>query len=82
MGAPTNILMRLLFLGALLALSACASDDSADITIQGVDPVQTDSDVAPDASLQPEPIQPPVGTAEGGTVEPEATLQPQSDDIP
>ena len=47
--------MRFVGLACLLALGACAPDDGpADVTVEGVDPVQTDGDLAPDAELAPE----------------------------
>lgn len=75
--------MRALCLASCLVLAACASDEPAsgpaDVTIEGVDPVQTDGDLAPDATLQADPVTPPTpGTAVGGTMEPEATLQPDT----
>ena len=71
--------MRALGLAVLLTLAACSSDEPADVTLDGVTPTQTDGDLAPDATLQADPVTPPTpGTATGGTMEPETTLQPNT----
>ena len=58
--------MRYALLTVTLSLAACASDEP-DVVLDGVDPVQTDDDLAPDALDAP-----------GGTLEPDATLQPSA----
>lgn len=71
--------MRALLLAALL-VAGCADDPADSITIKGVDPVETDGDLAPDASLQPEgtDLAPEDDTTPDATLQPEAGLQPDS----
>ena len=65
--------MRLIGLACLLALAACASDDGpADVTVEGVDPLQTDADLAPESELSPGSQ-----VAPAPRVAPEPTLQPE-----
>ena len=68
---------RLLFLAAL-ALAACGTgDESDDVTVQGVDPVESDADLAPDAGLQPGgELAPDADVTPEPDLEPDATLQP------
>ena len=49
--------MRYALLTVALSLSACASDEP-DVVIDGVDPVQSDADLAPDETLAPESLEP------------------------
>ena len=59
--------MRALLLFAALAFAACApADESDDVTVEGVDPAETDTDLAPDSDLQP-----------GGELAPEADTEPE-----
>ncbi len=71
--------MRYAMLTVALFLAACGSDEP-DIVIEGVDPVQSDGDLAPDATLAPAPpaLEDEAIGAPGGTLEPEATLQPSA----
>lgn len=63
----------------LLVLLAACADEPADLTIEGVDPVQTDQDLAPDATLQPETELAPIPeVAPEGTIQPQATLEPEN----
>ena len=69
---PHTLPMRsaLLLLTLTLGLAACAQhDDEADVTVQGVDPVQTDADMAPDTYVEPG----------GPTMAPDAPLAPEDD---
>jgi len=67
-------LLLLLF----LPLAACGGgDDEADVTIEGVDPVQTDPDMAPDSYVQPGGP----GLAPDAPLAPEDELQP-ADSLP
>lgn len=70
--------MRLLLLSAVLALAACGADEPV-TTIDGIDPVQTDGDLAPDATVQPGgDLAPEASTAPEPPLAPEQTLQPDS----
>lgn len=73
--------MRTVFLLAALTLAACGSNESASPTLDGVDPPQSDAELAPDATLQPEgdlapqpDVEPDPGLA------PDVTLQPDTSD--
>ncbi len=64
-----------------LGLAACAShDDEADVTVQGVDPVQTDGDMAPDTYVEPggPTLAPDVPLAPEDEVQPSDSLQPDA----
>ena len=71
--------MRYALLTVALSLAACAFDEP-DVVLDGVDPVQTDGDLAPDATLAPAPpaLDENALDAPGGTLEPDATLQPSA----
>lgn len=73
---------RALLLALVLPLAACGSDEEPVMTIDGVDPVQTDGDLAPDQTLEPEAsLEPEATTEPEPTLEPETTLQPDSVDV-
>ena len=66
---------RSLSLVALLALGACQAEGPPGPTLEGTDPVETDSDLAPDQTMEPNTELAPEPESEpGGTIEPEATL--------
>ena len=80
--------VRAVWLASALALSACGSDEPADVTVDGVDPVQTDTDLVPDTDPAPDdgalddaPLD--AGVTEPsldgpGEMAPNSTLQPGS----
>ena len=71
--------MRTLLLLAALAVAGCTDADPPGPTIEGVDPVQTDGDLAPDPTLQPTPeLAPEADVTPEPDLEPDATLQPDS----
>ena len=75
--------MRAFFLLAALALAACATDDSDEVTVEGVDPVETDADLAPDPTLQPEPsLAPEADLTPEPDLAPDPTVQPDSSGMP
>ncbi|PAP75553.1 hypothetical protein [Rubrivirga marina] len=78
--------MRALLLLAALAFVACAPDDeSDDVTVDGVDPAESDADLAPDPTLQPgnpglapeADVTPEPGLAPDPTVQPGSTGTPE-----
>ena len=71
--------MRALLFVAALAVAGCNDSGPPGPTIEGVDPVQSDGDLAPDPTLQPEPeLAPEADIAPEPNLEPGATLQPDS----
>ncbi len=75
--------MRTAFLVAMVALAGCADADPPGPTLEGVDPVQTDGDLAPDSDLEPTPdLAPERDIDPGAGLAPEATLQPDSSGTP
>ena len=69
-------LLLLAALAAPLAVAGCAepaADDPA-VTVDGVDPVQSDGDLAPDATVQPDStaLTPEADTRPRPTLRPEA----------
>ena len=67
------------FLVVALAVAGCNHDNPPGPTLEGVDPVQTDGDLAPDPTLQPEPeLAPEADITPEPDLEPDATLQPDS----
>lgn len=66
---------RVFLLALAFSLSACGSDEP-ELTIEGVDPVQTDGDLAPDQNLEPSSTLEPAAT-----LEPESTLEPDADSV-
>ena len=70
-----------LLLVLVLALAGCAEPDApAPTTIEGVDPVQADGDLAPNATLRSDgaALAPDAGVAPAPDLAPETTLQPDS----
>ena len=75
--------MRPLLLLAALALAPGCADpapEAADVTVDGVDPVQSDGDLTPDATLQPDStaLAPEADITPEPDLEPDAVLQPDS----
>lgn len=77
--------MRRLLLLAALALAACGTgDESGDVTVEGVDPAESDVELAPGPTLQPgDPgLAPEADVTPEPDLEPDATLQPDSSAAP
>ena len=77
--SPTSLSGRALLLAAALSFAGCADDNPPGPTLDGVDPVQTDEDLTPDAGLRPgTDIEPESDFAPEAGMPPEQTLQPDS----
>ncbi len=74
--ATIPLVGRAAALVAVLALAGCADADPPGPTLEGVDPVQSDGDLAPDAGLQPETeVAPEADIAPDPSLAPNSTLQ-------
>jgi hypothetical protein len=76
--------MRVSLLLAALGLAACGPSDDAPVTVEGVDPVESDADLAPAPTLQPGDagLAPEANVTPAPDLAPEGTLQPDSSAAP
>ena len=67
------------FLLAALALAACGPDETDSVTVEGVDPPQSETELTPGSTLQPEgELAPEADVTPEPGLAPDATLQPDS----
>jgi hypothetical protein len=72
--------MRASLLLAALGLAACGPSDDAPVVVEGVDPVESDGDLAPDPTLRPGDagLAPEADVTPAPDLAPEGALQPDS----
>ena len=77
--SPPSLTGRALLFAAALSTAGCADPNPPGPTLDGVEPVQTDEDLTPDAGLRPgTDIEPESDFAPEAGMPPEQTLQPDS----